>query len=304
MRKSPTVTIIIVTYNHEAEITPCLASIWSSQGVDWVEVIVVDNASQDHTIQEIETFAESHAGDRFSLELIESAENSGFTRGTNLGLQASRGNFLFLLNPDTQIQCDTLAKMMTFLQLHPEAGLIAPQLRFPDGRIQPSCRRFPRRRDIIWQILGLSHLFPGSDLFNRWKMGTFTHTELAAVEQPQGAALMTSRSAFEQVGYLDTTFPMFFSDVDWCQRYFNHGFQIIFYPEAQVVHQKGSSIYRNREKMIWSSHQSFIHYFQKYDRGLVNSFLNLFIAAALLIAAGIRIFIVTILKFYKKNSPV
>jgi GT2 family glycosyltransferase len=132
-------------------------------------------------------------------------------------------------------------------------------------------------------------------------MGAFTHTELAAVEQPQGAALMTTRNAFEQVGYLDTTFPMFFSDVDWCRRFFDCGFQIIFYPDAQVVHQKGSSIYRNREKMIWSSHRSFIHYFQKYDRGPVNSFLNLLVAMALLTTAGIRIFLVTILKLYKKQ---
>jgi GT2 family glycosyltransferase len=300
MQEKPTLSIIIVTFNHETEIIPCLTAIRASEGDQTVEVIVVDNASKDQTVRQVTEFTTENSGPTFSLRLIASPENTGFTRGTNLGLKSSRGDFLLLLNPDTQVQPDALQKLISFLQSHPDVGIVAPQLRFPNGAIQPSCRRFPRRSDVFWQIFGLARLFPDSACFNRWKMGDFSHTEIAAVEQPQGAAVMTSRTAFAQIGLLDESFPMFFSDVDWCKRFVQKGLKIIFFPTAQVVHHKGSAIYRYRRAMIWSSHKSFIHYFQKHHTGVFNQLLNSGIALLLIPLAGFRILVGTISGVFKK----
>lgn len=299
MQAKPTLSIIIVTFNHEAEIIPCLEAIWASTG-DWLtEIIVVDNASHDHTLEYATRFKQNNPHPRFVLKFIRSATNTGFTRGTNEGLQNARGEFLLLLNPDTRVMPDALEKLVNFLKNRSDVGIVAPQLLFPDGKIQPSCRRFPRRQDILWEISGLSRLFPASDRFNRWKMGNFSHKEIASVEQPQGAALMTHQTAVEKIGRLDDAFPMFFSDVDWCKRFFAAGFKVIFYPFAQIIHQKGSSIYRNRSRMLWSSHKSFIRYFRKYYTGVLNQILNFTIAFILLPLAGLRILTELIVRHFK-----
>jgi GT2 family glycosyltransferase len=183
---------------------------------------------------------------------------------------------------------DTLSKLIDYLKENPAVGMVAPQLLFPDGRIQPSCRHFPERKDIIWHLSGLNCLFPRSVVFNRWKMGNFSHQVEAEVDQPQGAALMTHRKAFETVGFPDENFPMFFSDVDWCQRFKAKGWKIVFYPSAKIIHHQGTSIHRNRVRMIWSSHLSFIRYFQKYRPGFWNGLMNCFVGALLILMALIR----------------
>lgn len=172
-----------------------------------------------------------------------------------------------------------------------QTGVVAPQLRNPDGSLQPSCRRFPRRRDVTYECLGLNLLFPKSRLFNSWKMGDFDHLSQRRVEQPQGAFLLTTREVMNSVGLWDETYPMFFSDVEWCHRVKNAGLDIIFEPGARVMHQKGVSIYKRRAAMIWTSHISFYRYLKKYRaHGLgfiVNGLFGVFMVILALVRIGL-----------------
>jgi GT2 family glycosyltransferase len=176
----------------------------------------------------------------------------------------ARGKYIITLNPDTQLSGGTIVKLMSVLKANGQAGVVAPQLLNPDGTVQPSCRRFPHRRDVIFEISGLSRLFSKSARFNGWKMGDFDHCEQRSVEQPQGACLMFRSDLLDHVGFWDASFPMFFSDVDWCHRVKLAGYDIVFYPDAKVVHQRGVSIHQRRPAMIWSSHESFYQYLRKY----------------------------------------
>jgi GT2 family glycosyltransferase len=108
--------------------------------------------------------------------------------------------------------------------------------------------------------------------------------------------LLARCEAVAQVGLLDEQFPMFFSDVDWCRRFIEKGWKILFVPGVQIIHHKGTSIYKNRVKMIWSSHRSFYHYFKKYYRGAFWGIINLITGIALILLATLR----TI--FYLVNS--
>ncbi len=289
-------SIIIVTYNHSTEIKVCLEAILKSEG-DWHgEIILVDNASQDETTKIIDELIKTNKNEQITVKLDALDQNTGFTRGSNLGLQQAAGDFLLLLNPDTIVLPDTLSKLIDYLKKNPAVGIVAPQLLFPDGRIQPSCRHFPERKDVLWHLLGLNAIFPRSSIFNRWKMGYFTHDRELEVDQPQGAALLTHRKAFESIGFLDENFPMFFSDVDWCQRFKESGWKIIFYPNAKIIHHQGTSIHRNRARMIWSSHLSFIHYFQKYRPGFWNQPINWLVGFLLILMAIIRIVYVKVIR--------
>ena len=167
-------------------------------------------------------------------------------------------------------------------------GIIAPQFLNSDGSIQPSCRRFPKHRDLLYTSLGLATILKKSPQFNHWKMGDFDHNSARFVDQPQGAFLLTQQKAVQQVGLLDELFPMFFSDVDWCRRFTEKGWKIFFYPNVQIVHHKGTSIYKNRLKMIWSSHQSFYRYFKKYYPGCRWRLVNFFTKIYLMLLAIIR----------------
>ncbi|MFQ6116583.1 MAG: glycosyltransferase family 2 protein, partial [bacterium] len=109
------------------------------------------------------------------------------------------------------------------------------------------------------------------------------------VDQPQGACLLFSRKVLKTVGYWDERFPMFFSDVDWCRRVKNHGWEILFEPDAQVIHHRGASIMQSRPGMIWSSHHSFYKYFKKHNTGFQSLFTNEMLGGILIISAMIRI---------------
>jgi len=251
------VSVVIVSYNNEKEIDACLDSVINDLKNEVHEIIIIDNNSEDRTKEIIQQKKRKLSND--SIVLISNEKNLYFTRALNQGLQQCRGNLILILNPDTQIQESALEKLRNALIENNKIGIVAPQLINSDGTIQPSCRRFPKYRDILLELSGLSYLF-GS----RWKMEEFDHKTRANIDQPQGASLLFRRRLLKEVGFWDENFPMFFSDVDWCKRVKEKGYGILFEPAAKVIHHKGVGVYRNRPKMIWSSHLSFYKYFRKH----------------------------------------
>ncbi len=257
------ISAIIVTYNNASHIKPCLQSFLSASKDLSAQIVIVDNHSTDQTrpiLMQFESMPHCH------LELVLNDRNIFFTKALNLGLTRARGEAVLVLNPDTELQGGALRKMLDIVARDKQVGVVAPQLLNADGTVQQSCRRFPRRRDVLSEIAGLSRLFPGSDRFNRWKMGDFDHLSQKSVEQPQGACLLFRRSALAEIGYWDERFEMFFSDVDWCKRVKSAGLNILFEPCAQVLHHKGASVRQARARMIWTSHRSFYHFFKKHRR--------------------------------------
>ena len=280
-------SIIIVTYNHQDEISDCLQTLARAICSFQSEIFIIDNHSTDQTIA-ISQRLLSHFGRKHHGSIICNETNKGFTQAVNQGLLQSQGELVLILNPDTELSPDIFSSLTEIFKNNRNVGIVSPQFRNPDGTIQPSVRHFPRNRDVVYNALGLSWLFSKSKEFNYWKMGDFDHQTQREVEQPQGAFLLARREAIERVGILDERFPMFFSDVDWCRRFIQNGWKILFVPSVQIVHHKGTSIYKNRLNMIWTSHRSFYYYFKKYYRGTFWSFINHFTGELLLCMAILR----------------
>ncbi|HDL17731.1 MAG TPA: glycosyltransferase family 2 protein [Bacteroidetes bacterium] len=279
---------VIVTYNHENDIKTCLTSLGDHLSIRPAEIIVVDNHSQDRTIAAVEDKRFRLKAKSLQLRILRNSTNTGFTHASNQGLRMAGGKFVLLLNPDTQITPQSIEKMIHFLSNNPNAGAVAPQLHYPDGSIQPSCRRFPQYRYLLSEAFGLNRLFPKTKLFNGWRMGDFDHTATRDVDQPQGACLLLTKSIGEQIGWLDERFVMFFSDVDFCRRIKQIGKKIYFYSKSTVVHRKGSSIYNRRTKMIRQSHQDFIRYFLKWYRSPTGWLCTFFGIPFLIILGSVR----------------
>lgn len=286
MTKTPKISIIIVTWNSANEIVTCLDSVFAKDNVS-CEVIVIDNASEDNTVDLIQ----NHGKD---IHLISNNRNLGFAQATNQGLALAAGNYILLLNPDTVLQPETLQIMASFMDSNPTVGALGPQLLNTDGTIQPSCREFPRPAHFIWEFTGLVRLFPGHPVFGSWRMGYFDHQSQREVDQPMGACLMVRKITIDQTGPMDDErFPMFLNEVDWCFRFKCRGWKILFLPQARVTHLQGVSIKKARLAMTVSSHRSLAAFFDKHYPGRLSTCL---VKSLLLFALPFRLLFQTLPK--------
>jgi GT2 family glycosyltransferase len=275
-------SIIIITWNSQEFIQNCLDSIFLSQRNFESEVIMVDNGSSDQTTKIIETLYPQ-------VNLIQNKKNLGYAKANNQGIEESQGKYVLLLNPDTQVLENSLALVYEFMEENPQVGALGPKLLNPDKTIQPSVREFPTFSTLIWEFSGLSRLFPKSRIFGRWRMGYFAFDQTREVDQPMGSCLMLRRETLEEVGILDENFPMFFNDVDLCNRIKNAEWKIYFYPRAEVIHQKGASTSQVKRRMIWLSHLAFFRFFRKHKTGLINRLLLYLLCIPLFLSALARI---------------
>lgn len=272
-------SVIIVTWNSRADIDKCLDSVYA-QAIADIEVIVVDNASRDDSAELLQKRQERPV-------LILNKMNMGYARATNQGLGKAAGDHILLLNPDTVVQPDAFARMLSFMESNPMVGALGPQLLNSDGTIQPSCREFPRPIHLFYDFSGLSRIFPRHSKFGSWRMGYFDHQSLREVDQPMGACLLIRRTALQQIGPMDDErFPMFLNEVDWCYRLKQKAWKIMFFPEARVIHLQGVSIKKDRLTMTVTSHRSLAAYFEKHSPGSLSTGL---VKLSLLFALPLRL---------------
>lgn len=258
-------SVVIVTYNSSLYILNCLRSL-SKVCTFPTQVLVIDNASNDQTVDILQHHKPEFIKTFSFFEIIENNKNTGYTHGVNQGLHRTKGHKVLLLNPDIRVTGDI--KVLMNLLDDSRIGVVAPQLKNENGTVQPSCRRFPRRRDVFLECLG-TLFFRKNIIFNRWKMPDFNHLTHYDNCQPQGAFLLTRRNVLREIGLLDERFHMFFSDVDWCQRVIEHGYIVRFTPCTSMIHLKGKSVFQRRQEMIISSHRAFVQYFKKQDHAWI-----------------------------------
>ena len=278
------VSIVIVTWNSSDFIGECLDSIYSHKGKLKFEVLVVDNDSQDATKDIIREFYPW-------VILIENEQNLGYAHANNQGITCSVGKYILLLNPDVSLRENALLELFLFMQKHPDAGAAGPQLLNLDGSIQPSCREFPGFSTLIYDVLGLSYLFPKSRVFARWRMGYFDHNSQKEVDQPMASALILRRECLAQVGLIDEDFFMFFNDVDLCFRIKNSGWKIYFCPDAKAYHALGGSTRKVKSRMIYLSHRGYFKFLKKYRKTVLDQILLIPSACLLFLTAVIRMLI-------------
>lgn len=276
------ISVIIVTWNSEKWIKRCLDSILATSGDLQIEIIVVDNFSKDKTLEILKPYSSQ-------IKLVQNSSNLGYARGCNQGLKMAQGNYVLLLNPDTEIKENSLKKMLDFMEKTPDVGALGPRLVDFEGEIQPSCRRFPNYKFLLWELSGLSRLFPKSKTFGAWKMGDFDFKSTKEVEQPMGSALLIREKVIDQIGLMDEIFFLFYNDVDFCYRIKRAGWKIYFYPEARIFHSRGASTGQVKIKKIILSHWGHFLYLKKYHSSGLKTILLLPFGLGLFFSSLLRI---------------
>jgi GT2 family glycosyltransferase len=251
------ISVIVVSWNVSKLLDVCLETLQRDLVGIESEVFVIDNASADDSVEMVRC---KHPW----VQLIANDANLGFAAANNQAIKLAKGEYIFLLNPDTEVQAGAVPHLIEFLERHPKAGIVAPQLINSDGSIQRSCRKFPTFIAMLYELLGLSKMFPTHPIFGSYKMLDFNHDELREVDQPEGACLLLRRQVIEEVGVLDEGFFMLFEEVDWCYRIKQAGWQIWFDPAARVIHHYGQSIKQVKARMILSSHRGLYRFWSKH----------------------------------------
>jgi GT2 family glycosyltransferase len=255
------ITVSIVNWNTRDEIDGCLASLFAQAGVEF-EVYVVDNASSDGSAEFIK--------ERYpKVKLIENDSNLGFARAQNQAIHESKGRYVMLLNPDTVLpETDTLAKLVSFADSHPDIGILGPKIENPDGSLQLSARKFPTMGTGLFRRTPLGKLFPNNRFVREYMIWDWKHNETRNVDWVSGAALVIRREALEDIGPLDPGFFMYCEDVDWGYRAKLHNWKVTYYPMTKVVHQIGAASDHAPVRMIYQHHRSMLRFYLKhYARG-------------------------------------
>jgi N-acetylglucosaminyl-diphospho-decaprenol L-rhamnosyltransferase len=221
------VSVVVVTYNGLPWVEQALASVRGQ------ETVVVDHGSSDGTV----TFVRARFPD---VEVVEQ-ENRGLAYGWNTGITRTSGRYVLLLNSDAWLDDGALEQLSAFADAHPDAAVVGPRLRYPDGRLQRSVRGFPTLWRLATEFFYLRKLAPGTEAFNAFYAGGFDHTSVREAEVLMGAVWLVRRAAIAEVGPADDAFFLFSEETDWAYRFRQAGWKVVFLPDAGATHVYAAS---------------------------------------------------------------
>jgi len=251
------ISVVIVGWNAKQYLELCLESLAKASPRRSMEVLVVDNASTDDSAEMIEA--------KFPwVKLIKSTENLGFSKGNNVAIQQCQGHYIALVNPDVIVFPGCLDALADFLDQHPKVGNVGPRVFNPDMTQQSTCRRFPTLWNNFCSATHLESIFKGSRFFAGEHMFYFPHDRPLPVDVIVGCFSMIRRETFNEVGLLDEGLFMYGDDVDWCRRARNAGWQVVFYPGGQAIHDRGKTTAPYPVRFAVAQQRSVLHYWTKH----------------------------------------
>lgn len=251
------VSIVIVSWNAKTYLMGCLASLHAHGPEGEIEIIVVDNASSDGSAEAVQAVYPQ-------VKIIETGSNLGFAKANNIGIRESTGKYVVLVNSDVKVLEGCLKGLRDFMDTNPCIGLCAPRLLNRDMTVQYSCRNLPTLWRFLCDSLRFDKLLSWCHIFEGEEMKAFAYDKTTEVDAVSGAFMFTSRKALEQVGLLDERFFMYSEDVDWCKRFHDAGWTVVFFPETEAIHYGGGSSANESTRFSVEKERSVFLYWKKH----------------------------------------
>ena len=256
-------SIVIVSYNVKDFLEQTLRSATEATTGTASEIIVVDNDSSDGSPAMVESYFPT-------VNIITPGVNLGYASACNLGIEASSGEFILILNPDTVVAPDAIKITLRFMREHPGAGAAGARMTDAGGRFLPESKRaFPTPLTSFFRLAGLGHLFPHSALINRYYLGNMPDNVTCEADILTGAYMFIRRSALDKAGLFDTSFFMYGEDIDMSWRIVKAGFKNYFLAEASIVHFKGKSSEMRPAESIRHFYDAMLIFSRKYSGRLL-----------------------------------
>ncbi|MBM3423283.1 glycosyltransferase family 2 protein [Chlorobium limicola] len=235
------ITIVIVSYNTRDILRNCLEALFRGSGGIDMEVFVVDNDSRDDSAQMVhETFPQ--------VRLIANNANLGFAAANNQAFRQAKGRYIVLLNPDAYVGPSSISNAVAFMDSNPGCGLCGGKIISPEGRLEPSARRFPSPLSKLLTLSGLSAKHPGSPILNRHEFGGFAHDRPLEVDWVPGTFTIVRKKMLDEIGAFDERFFIYYEETDLCLRAKQAGWSIWFIPDAEVMHIGGACSKTRKDK--------------------------------------------------------
>ena len=250
------VSVVVVTYNALPWIERCLESVRGH------ETIVVDHGSTDGTLDLVR--------ERFPEATLVEQENKGLGGGSNAGMRLATGDYYLLLNSDAWAIGDAVARLAAFADKHPRAAVVGPKLLNPDGSLQRSVRGFPTLWRLATEYFFLRKLAPRTRALNAFYGARFKHDRVRESDFLMGACLLVRREAADTVGLFDEDFFMFSEETDWCYRFRQAGWSVLFTPDAEFTHVGGATTARDWGPMYREQLRGHLRFLAKH-RGLTEA---------------------------------
>jgi GT2 family glycosyltransferase len=221
------ISVVVVTFNALPWVEQALGSVRGR------ETVVVDHGSTDGTVALVR--------ERFPDAQVVEQENRGLAFGWNAGIARTSGRYVLLLNSDAWLDDGAAEALEAFAEAHPEAAVVGPRLRYPDGRLQRSVRGFPTLWRLATEFFYLRKLAPHTRALNAFYAGGFDHASVYDAEVLMGAVWLVRREAIDEVGPADEAFFLFSEETDWACRFRAAGWKLLFFPGAGATHVYAAS---------------------------------------------------------------
>ncbi|MBK9107715.1 MAG: glycosyltransferase [Saprospiraceae bacterium] len=266
-------SIVIVNYNVRHFLEQCLNSVSKAITNIQAEIIVVDNASMDDSVEMVlEMFP--------SVKLVASKENLGFSKANNIGVRQATGQYVLILNPDTLVEEDCLIKCLDFFEKHPETGALGVKMLDGAGHFLPESKRgFPGLWNSFCKMSGLYKLFPKSSLFNAYYLGHLTEDKIQKVDVLSGAFMMMKTELYRQLEGFDEAYFMYGEDIDLSYRIQKAGYINYYFPETTILHFKGESTRKSSLNYLTAFYNAMIIFSFKHITGGQKTFFIVFLKA-------------------------
>ncbi len=251
-------SVVIVNYNVKYFLEQCLRSVYKSGAGLEMEVFVVDNNSVDGSVEMIRK--------KFpGVILIANPENLGFSRANNQAIKKAIGTYVLLLNPDTVLEDESLPRVFSFMEQHPDAGALGVKMLDGQGNFLPESKRgLPTPGVAFFKVFGLSALFPKSRSFGKYHLGYLDSDQTHQVDVLSGAFMLLRKEALNKTGLLDEDFFMYGEDIDLSYRITKSGYRNYYYPGTRIIHYKGESTKKSSINYVLVFYNAMIIFARKH----------------------------------------
>lgn len=253
------VSVIIVNWNTRDLLRDCLKSVYEQTKDILFEVIVIDNASSDGSVDMVKS-------EFCQVVLIENKQNRGFAAGVNQGIAVAKGRYALVLNSDTIVCDNAIGKTMRYADKHPEAALVGCQVLDNSNTIQMTCFRFPSVLNLFLHTFALNKIFKKHHFLGREWMLWWPRDSEREVEVVSGSFMLVRRNAIDDIGLMDEDYFLYYEETDWCYRFAKAGWKILFWPGAKIIHCHGGRNSSKQEalKMAVQMQKSCLIFFKKH----------------------------------------
>lgn len=286
-RSKPILSIVVLAWNNQQDLQNCIESI-STTYKEYYQLIIIDNASTDKTSEYLDNLQQNWDKKHAKLKIITNTKNLGYAAGNNVALGYIKAEYTLLLNQDIVVQPDSIEQLVQYLEQNLDYAMVAPQLQYPDGSIQKSCRKLPTLRHILNSIIKF-----------KWD-DKFDYTKSQNCEQPMASAIMIRSKIMKELGGFDAhpDYWLFFNDVDLSKKLQSSDYKTYYLAESKMYHNHGAStkkLWNIKKRLYWQ--RGFNRYFTKWHY-------NNFIGKSMIYIFSIIFFIGLILRdvilFFRK----